>query len=137
MIGILLQMDQATEVMRHAVTESGWMAGLLVLIVLAALALFGVMIRGDRSELRAINKFLRSEMLDAIDGNTIAFSRFASVLHGVPCLHKSDLDKIEDTDPRKMSDAEITELDVVSRKAVERIKRRADRRARAQEDSDP
>lgn len=132
---LLLQVDRASEVVGRAVAESGWIAGLLVLIVISSLALFGVFIKGDRFELREINKFVRSELPDVIDGNTVLISRFVSVLHGRPCLHDSDIDRLNGVDPRTLKDGEVAELDGVAKKAAERIKRRAARRARTDEDS--
>lgn len=132
---LLAQIDHATEVVNHAITESGWAAGLLVLIVLAALGLFGFLIRGDRSELREINRFVRTEMPDVIDGNTLITARFIAVLHTRPCIHDSDVDKFEAIDSKTLREGEVNELDGVAKKAADRIKRRAARRVRVDEDS--
>ena len=135
-MGFLSQIDTAGGVLNRAVTESGWIAGLLVLIVLAALTLFGVLVRGDRSELREINRFVRSEMPDVIDGNTVLIARFVAVLHDRPCLHDSDVEKrLNAVDPMKIPDDELADLGAAARKAAERIKRRAARREKDGEDS--
>lgn len=138
--GCLLASETITDsvdVVDRAVTEGGWLAGLLAVLVLGSLGLFGYFLRGDKAEARETQKFIRTEMANVIDGNTIVVGRLIGTLRDRPCLHDSDLTKLEAGNGSKMTDAELTELDVATRKAVDRVKRRERRRDKVDDEATP
>jgi thymidylate kinase len=128
MMPLLAQIETATELARHAQAEGGWIAMALVVLVTSALGLFAYMVRGDRVELREINRFVRTEMPDVIDGITVMLARFVAAERKCPAFRDSDLARIESGNGTRMSDAEIAELDVTAKKAVERMQKRQRRR---------
>jgi hypothetical protein len=132
---IFAQIETAAELAKQAGAESGWIAMALVIFVTSALGLFAYMVRGDRMELREINKFVRTEMPDVIDGNTIVVSRFIETLKHRPCLSDSDFSKIQGGNGTRIEDGELAELDGAAKKAVARVQRRAARREKADESS--
>jgi len=131
---LFAQIETATELARQAGAESGWIAMALVVFVTAALGLFAYMVRGDRIELREINRFVRTEMPDVIDGNTIVVARFIEVMKTRPCIHDSDFAKIQGGNGTRIDETELIELDGAAKKAVERVNRRVTRRAKNSEE---
>lgn len=113
----------------RAGTESGWMAVALVVIVTAALGLFAYFLRGDKSEARETQRFIRTEMADVIDGNTIVVGRLIATMRDRPCLHDSDLTRLEGNGTH-VSEKEVGDLDDVTKRAVVRVQRREQRRQR-------
>ena len=88
-------MDTAAyEVIQSANASAGWAAALLVMIVVAGFALFGVFIRMQNTDLRELNKFCRTEMSAIIDDNTTAFRGFTRIMEKNPCVKDSDMDRI-------------------------------------------
>jgi hypothetical protein len=135
MIPLLAQIETASELARHAQAEGGWIAMALVVFVTSALGLFAYMVRGDRVELREINRFVRTEMPDVIDGNTIIVARFIDILRTRPCMHDSDFARIESGNGTRITDDEAADMDGAARKAIERVKRRQVKRIKDDESS--
>lgn len=107
----------------------------LVVLVTAALGLFAFLVRGDRMELREINKFIRTEMPDVIDANSIMMARFIAWERKCPAMSVVNLEQIQDGNGTKVDSDEFRELDATAQKAIARVKRRANRRAAIQDES--
>jgi hypothetical protein len=134
-MSFLAQVETAAELARQAGRDAGWTAMALVVLVTAALGLFAYMVRGDRMELREINKFIRTEMPDVIDANSIMMARFIAWEKKCPAMNEANLDHIQSGNGTKIDSDEFRELDATAQKAIARVKRRADRRAKNMEDS--
>jgi len=132
---LLAQIETASEVARQAGREAGWTAMALVVLVTAALGLFAFLVRGDRMELREINKFIRTEMPDVIDSNSIMMARFIAWERKCPAMAAFNMENVQDGNGTKMDSDEFRELDATAQKAIARVKRRADRRVRNDESS--
>lgn len=126
--------DSVVDVATRAGAEAGWIAMFLVVIVMGSLALFGYFLRGDKAEMRETQRFIRGEMADVIDGNTIVIGRLIGAMRDRPCLHDSDLQRLEHgtIDP-----AESDTLDAATKKALARVQRRERRRSRPDDDETP
>ena len=134
---LLAQADAVSgvaDVATRAGVESGWVAMFLVVIVLGALALFGLFLRGDKADARETQRFIRTEMAEVIDGNTIVIGRLIGAMRDRPCLHDSDLTKLE---ARVVDQAELQTLDEATQRAVARVKRRERRRERPDGEDTP
>lgn len=114
--------------------ESGWIAMALVLMVMGALGLFAFFLRGDKAEARETQRFIRNEMADVIDGNTIVVGRFLAVMRERPCLHDSDLKRLEGGNGLNVGTDEEETLDAATKKAVARVKTRERRRQAARDE---
>ncbi len=74
------------EVVKTAATESGWVAALLVLLVLSGFGVLGYIVRQLWIDHRELQRFVRSELVDLVSKNTTAYSRLGDLLDERPCL---------------------------------------------------
>lgn len=74
------------QIVQTAATESGWVAALLVLLVLSGFGVLGYIVRQLWIDHRELQRFVRSELVDLVAKNTTAYSRLGDLLHDRPCL---------------------------------------------------
>lgn len=74
------------EVVKTAATESGWVAALLVLLVLAGFGVLGFIVRQLWTDHRELQTFVRTELAELVTKNTTAYSRLGDLLDDRPCL---------------------------------------------------
>jgi hypothetical protein len=113
----------SVDLVRQAGQESGWMAAALCLVGAVAISGLIVMVRRLMVDQAETERFIRSEMSNVIDDNTLAFGKLGSILRKRPCLSDSDVDAI--TDGKDDSDLNLSETGkrVLARRA-ERVKQR-------------
>lgn len=83
-----------TNIIDQASNEAGWVAGLLVLLVVAGFSLLGYFVRQLWNDHRALQEFVRTTLARCLADNTTAFIRLVNMLHDRPCL-RDDVDKLE------------------------------------------
>lgn len=81
------------EVVKTAAAESGWVAALLVLLVLAGFGVLGFIVRQLWTDHRDLQKFVRSELAELVTKNTTAYTRLGDLLDDRPCLRDRE-DKV-------------------------------------------
>lgn len=74
------------EVVKTAAAESGWVAALLVAIVLGNISVLGWIVRSLWKDHRALQTYLRTHFVSVIKENTSGFNRLADELEQRPCL---------------------------------------------------
>jgi hypothetical protein len=84
-----------TKIIDQANSESGWVAALLVLLVVAGFSLLGYFVRQIWLDHRNLQAFVRTTLARCLADNTTAFIRLVNMLHDRPCLQEDDLDKLE------------------------------------------
>lgn len=78
------------EVVKTAAAESGWVAALLVLLVLSGFGVLGYIVRQLWIDHRELQRFVRSELVDLVSKNTTAYSRLGDLLDDRPCLRNRE-----------------------------------------------
>lgn len=73
-------------VVQTAAVQSGWVAALLVLLVLAGFGVLGFIVRQLWTDHRDLQTFVRSTLADLVTQNTKAFMRLTGAMKGRPCL---------------------------------------------------
>jgi len=84
-----------TKIIEQAQNEAGWVAGLLVLLVVAGFSLLGYFVRQLWTDHCKLQEFVRTTLARCLSDNTTAFLRLVNMLHDRPCLQDDELEKLE------------------------------------------
>ena len=119
------------EAIRAASATNRYEAVMLVVLIIGICSLFAYFLRGDKKEQQLTQRFIRNEMAQVIDANTIILGRFIHVLGDRPCVATdSDLKRLTAGNGTKLTEAEASDYDDVTKKAIQRVKRRDRRKER-------
>jgi hypothetical protein len=116
-------MPGADEAIKAAANGGDWAAVLLVVMVVGVCGLFGWMIRQLWLGQEETQKFIRGELANVIDDNTVGWSRAASVLAKRPCLLDEDASLLAGNGTR---DEDPSGLDETARRAIKRRQARSE-----------
>lgn len=107
---MIAQIPGAEESLKAAAAQGGWLAVLVVTIFIVTTSTLALLVRTYmkqsedrekemRSDLRSLNQFITTELVNLVSGCKSAFAGLAKVLGERPCLH-DERDRIEDMGKR-------------------------------------